>query len=419
MKGLLFLAHRIPYPPNKGDKIRSYHLLKHLSGRYHVYLGAFVDDPDDWRHAETVKSLCADACLIGLDPRRARLRSLGGFLSGGPLTVAYYRDIALRRWAGGLIESGQIEAVLVFSSGMAQYAGLASPRITKVVDFVDVDSDKWRQYARARPWPMSRVYAREARKLLQYERRVAATARASVFISRHEADLFRAFAPEVADRVIAIANGVDTDYFSPDRVYESPYPANARVIVFTGAMDYWANVDAVRWFALEIFPAIRSRLPDATFCIVGARPVPEVTELAVREGVIVTGAVADVRPYLAHAAVAVAPMRIARGVQNKVLEAMAMGCKVLASPAAMEGIEAEPGRDLIVAGAETMTQCALQVLEDERTDLGKAARRCILRRYRWDDHLRQFETLFESDREQAATIPTPQNPAPAPAAEGS
>jgi sugar transferase (PEP-CTERM/EpsH1 system associated) len=203
--------------------------------------------------------------------------------------------------------------------------------------------------------------------------------------------------------VVAISSGVDTDYFSPDRPYESPYASGAAILVFTGAMDYWANVDAVRWFATAIFPAVRSQLPGAMFYIVGARPGAEVTELARQEGVVVTGTVADVRPYLAHAAVAVAPMRIARGVQNKVLEAMAMGCPVLASPPALEGIDAEPGRDLVVAdGADAMSRNAAEMLKDCQPDLRKSARACVLRRYQWADHLHRFAALLDGGRAQAA-----------------
>ncbi|MDQ2694247.1 MAG: TIGR03087 family PEP-CTERM/XrtA system glycosyltransferase, partial [Pseudomonadota bacterium] len=349
MDELLFLTHRLPYPPNKGDKIRSWHWLRHLSGRYRVHLGTFIDDPADWRYADAVRRCCGETCLVPLHPRRARLRSLTGLLRGEALTLAYYRSAALQGWIDGLLERTAVDRVLVFSSAMAQFVqGPRYRRLRRIVDFVDVDSAKWSQYALTRPWPMSAVYRREAGALLRFERMTAAAAAASVFVSAEEAALFRQLAPEAA-ATLAIANGVDTDYFDPQRDYPDPYPAAAPVLAFTGAMDYWPNVDAVCWFAGAVLPLVRQALPQAQFYVVGARPAAAVRRLAARPGVTVTGAVADVRPYLAHAGAAVAPLRIARGVQNKVLEAMAMARPVLATRAAMDGILPCPDLQHLVA----------------------------------------------------------------------
>jgi sugar transferase (PEP-CTERM/EpsH1 system associated) len=172
---------------------------------------------------------------------------------------------------------------------------------------------------------------------------------ASLFVSAPEAELFRTLAPESSAKIGHFSNGVDTDYFSPDTGHANPYAAGERALVFTGAMDYWPNVDAVQWFCDEVFPVLRQRVPDLRFYIVGSRPAPAVQALGQREGVTVTGTVPDVRPYIAHAAVAVAPLRIARGIQNKVLEAMAMATAVVVSPQALEGIDAEPGSELLLA----------------------------------------------------------------------
>ncbi len=396
-KELLFLAHRIPYPPNKGDKIRSFNMLKHLGKSYRVHVGAFVDDPGDWRYEGALQALCDELCLLTLNPRRRRIASLKGLLSGLPLTLPYYESPAMQAWVDELLARRPVDAVVVFSSPMGQFLekhDRAGRRL--IVDFVDVDSDKWAQYSASKSWPGSWLYAREARTLLSYERKLAAAFDASVFVSSEECALFQRLAPEVKARCVGICNGVDTDYFSPQRDYANPYKGAGPVLVFTGAMDYWANVDAVRWFADAIFPAVRSQVPAAEFYIVGARPDAAVRALAARDGVTVTGAVQDIRPYLAHAAVAVAPMRIARGIQNKVLEAMAMGLPVLASAEAAEGIKAESGTTFLVALSATEFQAsAVRLLRGDYPDMGKQARRCVCERYGWEQNLKRLDALLE------------------------
>ncbi len=395
MQHLLFLAHRIPYPPNKGDKLRSYHLLKFLSGRYRVHLGAFVDDEADLQHVGVLQELCEECHLVRLHPARAKAKSLIGLVSGDPLTLPYYRSASMRQWVSQVLRTASIEAGLVFSSGMAQYVMQANG-LRRVADLVDVDSDKWRQYAATQPWPRSAIYRREGRALLRYEREIARRFDATVFVSAAEAELFRQFAPESADKVWHVNNGVDCDYFSPARPYANPYGERERVLSFTGAMDYWPNVDAVVWFAREVFPEIHRRDADARFCIVGARPAAEVTRLTQLPGVTVTGSVPDIRPYLAHAKLAVAPLRVARGVQNKVLEAMAMARPVLASPQAAEGIDAQIGSELLVAADKSdFVQQASHLLEgDGGSTIGVAGRARVLASYAWESSLSRFEHLL-------------------------
>ncbi|MEQ6341893.1 MAG: TIGR03087 family PEP-CTERM/XrtA system glycosyltransferase [Gammaproteobacteria bacterium] len=396
MQELLFLAHRIPYPPNKGDKIRSFHLLKHLAGKYRVHLAAFVDDKDDWRHVSRLRQVCGETHFVALHPGLARLRSVSGFFSGEPLTVPYYRNTGMQAWVDQLLTTRPVRRVLVFSSAMAQYMmGRTLPGARRVIDFVDVDSDKWRQYAQSKSWPMSAVYRREARRLLDYDRQVAGDFDASVFVSLEEAELFKKLAPDAAARVSHINNGVDSDYFSPERDYDYPYAEGEKVLVFTGAMDYWANADAVCWFAREVFPLVREQMPEAVFYIVGGRPSVEVQQLASLPGVHVTGAVPDVRPYLAHAVAAVAPLRIARGVQNKVLEAMAMAKPVLATKAAAEGIEGVAGV-LVTDEPAAFAALAAQVLRGEMgAEIGRAGRACVLQRYNWTSNLARLDYLLE------------------------
>lgn len=397
MKELLFLAHRIPYPPNKGDKLRSFNLLKQLLRDYRVHVGAFIDDEDDWRHVDALREIAGECYFTRLTPWRAKLRSLAALLGDNPLSLPYYRDKGLQTWVDNLLTERPVRQAIIFSGVMAQY--LDHPihnHLRRVVDFVDVDSDKWRQYASVHSWPMSWIYRREASSLLKYERRVASMMDASVFVTMSEADLFKQMAPEVAERVWGIHNGVDINYFDPALDHSQPYTHNGPIIVFTGAMDYWANVDAVTWFVREIFPAVRQRMTDAHFFIVGARPTSAVRALAEQPGVTVTGAVRDIRPYLAFAAVAVAPMRIARGVQNKVLEAMAMARPIVVTPQALDGILCRPDRELIVAeDALEFSGKVCEALMGGAQEVAAEARRRVVCDYSWESNLRRFETLLE------------------------
>ncbi len=390
MEDLLLLIHRIPYPPNKGDKIRSYHLLKHLARHYRVHLATFVDDPDDWQYVPHVQALCASSHFAAMKPLVARVKSLGALLKNRSLSLEYYRDKSVERWVKQTVAAHGIERVLVFSSAMAQYAD-PYRAARRVVDFVDVDSDKWRQYAEKKSFPMSWLYQYEAQRLLSYERQVARDYDASLFVSAPEAELFRQLAPESSVKIGHFSNGVDTDYFSPHDNHVSPYAAGERALVFTGAMDYWPNVDAVQWFCDEVFPQLRTRFPELRFYIVGSRPSPAVQALGQQPGVKVTGTVPDVRPYIAHAAVAVAPLRIARGIQNKVLEAMAMATPVVVSPQALEGIDAVPGSELVLAEDAAAFADAVATLltglDSAASAIGQAARAKVQNQYSWSSNL--------------------------------
>jgi sugar transferase (PEP-CTERM/EpsH1 system associated) len=399
MKELLFLSHRIPYPPNKGDKIRSFNLLKYLARHYRVHLGTFVDDPEDWKHLPALREICGETRFVPLQPSWAKLRSLTGLLRGEPLTLAYYRDRRLADWVAHLLSQRPLHGIVVFSSAMAQYLPAALPKLRRIVDFVDVDSDKWRQYSTRHRWPLSWLYRREADTLLQFERQQAAAADVSIFVTEAEAALFRQCAPEAAARVTFVENGVNAEYFRPDPGYPNPYAAGERVLVFTGAMDYWANVDAVTWFAHEVFPRVFADNPSARFYIVGSRPAEPVQRLAQLPGVRVTGTVKDIRPYLAHAAAAVAPLRIARGVQNKVLEALAMAKPVLATSHAVDGLKPWSEFAWLVADEATvMARRAVELLDgSDQADLGRRGREYVLANYNWDRNLQRLEQFLEGE----------------------
>jgi sugar transferase (PEP-CTERM/EpsH1 system associated) len=395
MEELLYLAHRIPYPPNKGDKVRTFNELKYFSKRYRVHLGTFIDDPADWEHVEKVKEYCASVFFAPLNPKWARIRSAKGLFTGDALTLPYYWDSALARWVDGLVAKGCLSYAIAYSSSMAQYLTTAT-QLRRIANIADVDSDKWRQYAPTQSWPMSWVYAREATTLAKFERRLAVEFDATVLHAPHEAEFLRKMAPEAAHRVHHSSNGVDSDYFSPLHDFANPYTAGEIPLVFTGAMDYWPNIDAVEWFADEIYPLIRQAEPKARFYVVGARPAARLDRLKGLEGVTVTGGVPDVRPYLAHAALSVAPLRIARGIQNKVLEAMAMAKAVVVSPHAAAGITAQPDSELVIApDGVAFASVVCRFLKDEARDsIGAAARARVLEDYSWHANLSRLEALM-------------------------
>lgn len=396
MENLLFLAHRIPYPPNKGDKIRSYHFLKHLIAEYNVYLGTFIDDPNDWQYTKKLDDLCVETHYQGLNPLLAKIKSVQGLVTGEALSLPYYQNKAMQDWVDKTIKQHEIKKVLIFSAVMAQFIN-ETHAVEMLVDFVDVDSDKWRQYAASKSGLAKWVYQRESKRLFDYEKQIAGKSKRSFFVSEQEAALFKALAPAVADQVTYINNGVDTDYFSPEQTFVSPYAESADALVFTGAMDYWANVDAVKWFADNVFPGIVTRHPQAKFYIVGSKPDKAVQELA-NDHVIVTGRVDDVRPYLSHARLVVAPLRIARGIQNKVLEAMAMGKYTVTSSAAMEGIAHDDNLALSISDeAEVMSKQINSLLDSKPTPLTINANRAFVKTtFSWQQNVNRLSQMLQA-----------------------
>lgn len=402
MKDLLFLAHRIPYPPNKGDKIRSYHFLKYLASEYNVHLGAFIDDPKDWQYTDKLNALCLETHYQGLNPLQAKIKSLQGLLTGEALSLPYYKNQAMQDWVDNTIKNHSIKKVLIFSSVMAQFiAPLLQHKsehdIDVIVDFVDVDSDKWRQYATKKQGIARWVYQRESKYLFDYEQKIAGQAKTSIFVSEPEAALFKSLAPSLAGKIGYINNGVDIDYFSPGQTFASPYHDEDNIMVFTGAMDYWANVDAVTWFATDVFSQVIKDHPNAKFYIVGSKPTKEVEALSGNNHIIVTGAVDDVRPYIAHAKLSVAPLRIARGIQNKVLEAMAMGKHVVATSAAMEGIPYDEGLAVSVSDeADVMVEQLNGLLRNNPGMIASSANRNFVKaKFSWEQNVNQLSALLQ------------------------
>ncbi|MEO0437610.1 MAG: TIGR03087 family PEP-CTERM/XrtA system glycosyltransferase [Pseudomonadota bacterium] len=397
---LLFLAHRIPFPPNKGDKIRSFHILKHLSREFHVFLGTFVDTKEDLQHLDSVRDFCSEAFFVKRFAQVDKLRPLAGFLNNEPLSLSNYRSSKLQRWVDKTVERERIESALAFCSPMFQFIRpqcRAQKSLDKVlVDFVDVDSEKWRQYAAANSFLKRFVFAREGKKLLEYEVSTARKATHSFFVSEAETELFRERSRCEQPEVSSLPNGVDADYFRPGLALENPYGSEDLPIVFTGAMDYPPNIDAVVWFTKHVMPSLLALDDRLRFFIVGGSPAKSVSELADCPEICVTGRVTDVRPYLEHALLAVAPMQIARGIQNKVLEAMAMKKPTVLSPQALEGIGAVHGQQILVADSEAeFVRIISEIKDGAYKDLGESAREYVLANFDWEARLAPLDQFFQ------------------------
>ncbi len=394
MKEILFLAHRVPWPPDRGDKIRSHHILNRLKALGRVHVAAFADDARDME--------CAEAERAGLASLHVELRDkpvwfagIEALARGTPVSLTSFGSRTMGRWIAERLESGTISHIFVFSGQMAQYVPVDfQGRV--VMDFVDVDSAKFESYADEGSGFMGWVHGREGRKLAAYEAEIAQRADASLFVSEAEAALFRRRSG--ANNVLALGNGIDTVFYDPAAKFKRLHPAFADpLIVFTGQMDYRPNIEAVADFAHNALPAIRAAHPETTFAIVGRNPTDAVSHLSALPGVQVTGAVDDVRTWLAGADVVVAPLRIARGIQNKVLEAMAMAKPVVASTAAAEGIKASKNKHLIVAkDVAAEAKAVVDLLNDpaRRLELGAAARLHVIKHYGWDGQLAALDKIM-------------------------
>jgi sugar transferase (PEP-CTERM/EpsH1 system associated) len=405
MEPLLFLAHRIPFPPNKGDKITNFEMLRYFARHYEVHLGTFVDDPQDFKYVPKVLEYCATAHFEPLNPTVSKLLSARALLGSRPLTLAYYPTRNLRSWCAREVAGNRIQSAFISSTPMFQFVRGIEGLRRRVVHFHDLDSDKWRQYAESRRWPLSAVFRREARTLLQEERSIAHEADAGFFVTPAEATLFRSLAPESAAKIHWPGHGLDYDYYRPDESLPSPYRSGERAILFVGVMDYWPNEDAATWFSRDVLPGIRARHPEARFYVVGLNPPASVRALDRDAGVVVTGAVPDVRPYLQHAAVVVAPLRIARGIQNKALQGMAMCKPVVMTSLCAGSLSARAGIEIEVAdsGEEFASRVSYLLSHGERAArMGELARERVLRDYSWEESMARMNAFLAAPDSTAA-----------------
>ncbi|MEW5977981.1 MAG: TIGR03087 family PEP-CTERM/XrtA system glycosyltransferase [Acidobacteriota bacterium] len=382
------MAHRVPFPPNKGDKIRSFYELKHLTHGHEVHLLAFYEDPRDGGHASTLRQYCHDVKLIPLQPWLQTGRALVKLVAGRPWSLGYFSHGAMWKAVQEKLQSNSFDVVFVYSSSMAPY--IEQVQIPRILDFVDSDASKWGQYAERRKLPLSWLFGLEARRLGRYEKQMADVFDYSLFVSEREAA--HLVSSLTSGRIKIVRNGVDLDFFTP-RAPRSEAP----LIVFTGAMDYFPNVDAVGFFSAEVLPLIRKYVSDARFQIVGSDPSRAVRRLAQMPGVSVVGRVPDTRPYLADARVAVAPLRISQGIQNKILEALAMGVPVVASEKAAGGLADLENLPLSIAGkVEDYVDQTVGWLKRPRLTWSEilACRTRLKENYDWQTNLGELDRLW-------------------------
>jgi sugar transferase (PEP-CTERM/EpsH1 system associated) len=388
---ILYLCQRVPYPPQRGDKIATYHQIRHLARNHEVAVACLADGKEDLINVTGLSPFVTSVDAVPLARRRGHLRMLAALATGTPLTLAYFHESELHRRVAARIHERRIDAILLYSSSMAQFVE-AIDNVPRIMNFCDLDSLKWRQYADNVPLPMRWVYSLEARRLLRYERYVAATFDHSLVCTTRELEDCRLHLPGAL--VSCVGNGVDLDYFKP-----MPCSKEPASLVFTGIMDYLPNVDGVVWFCEEVLPRIRHQVPKVSLTICGARPVRIIQALQRMPGVTVTGRVPDVRPFLARASLAIIPLRLGRGIQNKLLEAMAMGLPVVATSTAFQGVEASSGTDLLVANdVEPFAAAIVRLLGDDalRTRIGQAARATVERTYSWDAQLSALDAVLAS-----------------------
>ena len=384
---VLFLSQRVPYPPNRGDKITTWRLLERMARTHEVTVVAFAHDEADHEGARLLAEKGFEVHAVPLAMGRAKLRSIPLLLTRRPLTLGVFDSPQMRDLVARLAPG--LDAAYAYSSSMGAF--LAPLELPWVMHFAELDSDKWRQYADRHRWPMSAVYRREWRLLEGYERELASASRQNIFCTPLEEEIFQRTLPGLPSLVLR--NGVDLEQFAP-----RPLEAEEGHLVFTGVMDYYPNVDGCVHFVREVLPRVRAEFPSARFSIVGSRPTREVERLGEAEGVTVTGFVDSTADWMARAAIAVAPLRVARGIQNKVLEAMAMGLPVVGTTSATQGVAAVHGRHYLVADRpEEQAHAIRGLLRDaaSRQRLGAAARRFVEQHHDWEQALAPLDPLLE------------------------
>lgn len=395
---MLFIAHRTPFPPNKGDKIRSYNILKYLSARYTVDVAFLVEDVNDLQHLNELKEFASSIFYAVIPSYKKLTAAISAFSHRDPISTHYFYSKKLQESIDHYFHANLPSCVFCFSSPTAEYVFQSQYFVQLqesshlLMDLIDLDSLKWSQYAQRSNPLMRQIYKREARLLARYEEQIARMFNSLLLVSEAEKQL----CPQpVREKVAVVPNGVDLIKFFPDQ--GKGKLSDGPVIVFTGAMDYWPNVDAVTWFSKEIFSLILSQEPTVRFFIVGANPTPEVLALGRKKNIVVTGSVEDIREYIALADICVAPLRIARGIQNKVLEAMAMGKAVVATPQAIEGISAESSQQVMIANSvDAFAQAVVHLLraKDARLLLGKRARNAMELHYSWEKNLSNLDAVL-------------------------
>lgn len=390
---VLYVTHRVPWPPDRGDRIRTWNVLKFLSARAKVDVACLADEPVSDDTLSALRGVTRRLAIVPHAGRRRYVRGLMSLACGRTITAGLFESSALRQIVRAWSDAESYDAVLASSSGVASY--ILPPTVsgapTRWVDLIDVDSQKWLDYSRSARWPMSTIYGLEGRRVRRVEQQLSRSCDQLLVVSEAERELFRSFC--ATEKVAAVGNGVDADYFAP-AASSAVEPASC---VFVGVMNYKPNADAVLWFADQVWPSLRQRYPQAMFRIVGKSPGPEVSALGSRAGIEVTGSVSDVRPYLHRSSCVVVPLQIARGVQNKVLEALACGRPVVCSPEPLKGLRVTRGLHLLEADSpEAWIAAVSRVFDDAslRADLGLAGSEFVRQHHAWEQCLSHVSALI-------------------------
>jgi sugar transferase (PEP-CTERM/EpsH1 system associated) len=386
---IFYVCRRVPFPPDRGDKIAAFNEIRHLAAQHEVHVFCLGDGAQDLTNISGLQACAKSVTAAPVGGVRIKLRALEALFAGPPLSVAALNEVGLHRAIQEKFTRLRPDLIIVYSCNVAQFAEHFS-NVPRIIHFGDLDSLKWQQYAeRSRP-PLQWIYSIEAQRLLAYERHIAQIFSYALVHTEMEKRDFERLIPNVS--VTVVGNGVDLDYFQSSG--KAKQPAS---MVFTGVMDYRPNVDAVLWFCNEILPIVQTAIPGASFTICGSRPAPAVRGLAKRGGVTVTGWVPDARPYLDRAEVFVAPLRMARGVQNKLLEALAMGLPCVASTAAFRGTELAEGEGIFTSDDPAeFARRVVQLLQDStsRAEMARRARAAAEVNYRWEAQLSGLDAVI-------------------------
>jgi len=402
---IFYICQRVPYPPDRGDKITTFNEIRHLSKKHEVHVFCLADGKQDLANMAKLQDYAKSVTAVPVTAFGGKLRALLAIFLGGPLSVAAFNKKKLHDAIKRRFAETKPDAMIVYSCNVAQYAAHFAD-VPRIMQFADLDSLKWGQYAERSGVILRTIYRLEQRRLLAYERNIAHTFAHSLVCTEVEELDFKRLIP--GSPVTLIANGVDLEYFHP--LGTAKHPAS---MVFTGVMDYLPNVDAVEWFCREIFPLVQRDIPDASFVICGSRPSPAVMRLAQIPGVTVTGRVPDTRPYMDSAQVFVAPLRMARGIQNKVLEALAMGLPCVATTAAWRGTVIPLGEGIVATdGPQAFARKVIELLCDHshREQMASKARHSAEKYYTWDAQMQRLDQVFEAVTKPRGKLPNGQPP---------
>lgn len=391
MLNILYICHRFPFPPKRGGKIRPFNMIRHFSERGHrVTVCSLARSDDEAREGAGIAPHCARFEMARVHTPQQVLRMIARLPTPVPSSMGFFYAPALKQTIDALLARERFDLIFVHCSSVAQYVAHVR-NIPKILDFGDMDSQKWLEYAQYKPFPLALGYWLEGTKLERAEKRLAAQFDLCTVTTRAELETLERFG--TAQGCDWFPNGVDAEYFQPDGT-----PYDQAVLSFIGRMDYYPNQECMLRFCAQTWPRLRAQLPKAKLLIVGAAPAPAIRQLGALPGVEVTGSVPDVRPYVLRSAAMIAPLSIARGTQNKILEAMAMGVPVITSRVAVKGVDAEPEKHLLVADSpEELTQASLRLMNDraERGRLAEAGRARMLSHHNWSASLERLDSLVE------------------------